>query len=253
MYLAELHGKLSRDNENKEDILTSNVFSFLKYADRKIFLYEFIKQLGLEISEADAANAEFEFWPTFEDKTEPDLVLIIGKYYLLFEAKYYSGFGQETYDKKHQIVREIEGGKYAAQNLKKEFKIIAVTAHYSERSEIRKDVPTDYLDDLILTNWQTIAFMIYQQVEGNKSITPENKLFANDLYELLVRKKLRNFEGTKVLSTIPKALSEKVDTVFFEAKTASYRGSFFGFGNALPDRKLIQPDSLSLYWSSHKP
>ena len=29
MYLAEIRGKLSKDNENREDILTSNVFSFL--------------------------------------------------------------------------------------------------------------------------------------------------------------------------------------------------------------------------------
>ena len=34
MYLAEIHGKLSMENENKEDILTSNVFSFFKYANR---------------------------------------------------------------------------------------------------------------------------------------------------------------------------------------------------------------------------
>src|SRR6185503_15550538 len=105
MYLAEIHGKLSRDNENKEDILASNVFSFFKYANRKIFLFALIRMLGLHISELDAAQAEFRFWPTFEDNTEPDLVLLIGKYYLLFEAKYRSGFGKETLNRKHQIAR----------------------------------------------------------------------------------------------------------------------------------------------------
>ena len=50
MYLAEIHGKLSRKQENQEDILTSNVFSFFKYAPRNIFLSAFIQNLGLNVS-----------------------------------------------------------------------------------------------------------------------------------------------------------------------------------------------------------
>jgi hypothetical protein len=38
MYIAELKGKLSLTDERKEDILTSNVFSFFKYSTRKVFL-----------------------------------------------------------------------------------------------------------------------------------------------------------------------------------------------------------------------
>jgi hypothetical protein len=36
MYLAEIHGKLSAENENKEDILTSNVFSFFSDFFQKV-------------------------------------------------------------------------------------------------------------------------------------------------------------------------------------------------------------------------
>lgn len=252
MYLAEIHGKLSKDNENKEDILTSNVFSFFKYANREVFLLEFIKLLGLEISVPDVMNAEFHFWPTFVDKTEPDLVLIVGKYYLLFETKYHSGFGKETQDKKHQVVREIEGGKYEAQNLEKDFKIIAVTAHYSDKPEIKKDIPKEYLDDLIWINWQSIALMVYQQVEKNPSLPAETRLFANDLYELLVRKKLRNYEGVKVLSILPKKLRPKIKNIFFEASTASYRGAFLGFTITLPKLGLTQLNSDALFWHPQK-
>ncbi len=46
MYLAELHGKLSSNVERKEDILTSNVFSFFKYSNRKVYLKELMKLLG---------------------------------------------------------------------------------------------------------------------------------------------------------------------------------------------------------------
>ncbi len=252
MYLAELHGKLSRDNENKEDILTSNVFSFFKYANREIFLFEFIKLLGLKISSNDAINAEFRFWPTFEDNTEPDLVMIIGKYYLLFEAKYHSGFGKETQDQQHQIVREIKGGKFKSQNLEKVFKIIAVTAHYSDVPEIKRDIPKEYLENLKWTNWQTIALLIYQQIEKNPTLSVETKVFATDLYELLVRKKLRNFEGVKVFSIYPAGLRTKSDNIFFEAKTASYRGAFLGFTATMPDLRLIRFPSTAIFWNPQK-
>src|SRR5271157_4611599 len=121
MYLAEIHGKLSRQTENQEDILTSNVFSFFKYSDRKNFLYGFVQSLGLGISINDALNAEFLFWPRYEDNTEPDLVIIMGDFYLLVEAKYHSGFGQETQSKEHQLVREIEGGIIESKKLEKKF------------------------------------------------------------------------------------------------------------------------------------
>ena len=54
MYLAEIHGKLSRQNENMEDILTSNVFSFFKYTARQIFLFAFLQELRLDVTPEDA-------------------------------------------------------------------------------------------------------------------------------------------------------------------------------------------------------
>lgn len=252
MYLAEIRGKLSSQQENQEDILTSNVFSFFKYANRKIFLVGLIALIGLEISADEAIQAEFRFWPSFEDHTEPDLVLIVGKYYLLFEAKYHSGFGKETQDKKHQVVREIIGGKTEAKNLGKSFKIVAVTAHYSDKLEFRQAIPKENLKDLIWINWQSIALMVYQLVEKNPSLPAETRLFANDLYELLVRKKLRNFEGLKVLSILPKALQPKIGNIYFEAKTASYRGAFLGFTTTLPDPGLPRLSSTTLFLNPKK-
>jgi hypothetical protein len=80
MYLAELHGKLSRGVERKEDILTSNVFSFFKYSRRDVFLKKYLeKLLGLHCSIEDLKSAEFVFWPTYDDSTEPDLVILIAR------------------------------------------------------------------------------------------------------------------------------------------------------------------------------
>ena len=228
MYIAELHGKLTRDQENKEDILTSNVFSFFKYTPRNIFLFSLIRSLGLDISVEDAEKAKFHFWPRYEDHTEPDLVIIIGKYYLLIEAKYFSGFGEETEDVKHQLMREIEGGVLEAHNLGKEFRIIAVTAHYYFKPSLFKDVPEIYLDKLIWINWQKIAFLIKQLLELNEQLAPEVVDFAADLYALLIKKRLRSFEGIHTFQGSHRKI-RWADKVFFQAETAQYRGDFLGF------------------------
>ena len=69
MYIAELRGKLSSRVECSEDILTSNVFSFFKYANREIFLKRYLANLGFDITTEEAINAQFIFWPVFEDGT----------------------------------------------------------------------------------------------------------------------------------------------------------------------------------------
>ena len=243
MYLAEIRGKLSRENENKEDILTSNVFSFFKYTNRRIFLYELLEYLGLNITPNEAEQAEFIFWPTYEDRTEPDLVIIVGDYYLLIEAKYTSGFGEETEEIKHQLVREIEGGKSEASNLDKKFKIIAVTAHYYFHNDIVKDVPLEYRGDLLWINWQKIGYLIYQTLETYPSISKETSLFGEDLYLLLVKKNLRNFEGVDAINDLNN-IKLYDGELFFEAKTASFRGDFFGFTEVLTsDNKIIDVPS----------
>lgn len=47
MYIAEIKGKLPTQLSRSENILTSNVFSFLKYADRKVYLKGFLNELGI--------------------------------------------------------------------------------------------------------------------------------------------------------------------------------------------------------------
>jgi hypothetical protein len=79
MYLAELRGKLSSRVERMEDILTSNVFSFFKYSNRDIFLKGYLNELGFIVSDKEEEEAEFKFWPVFDDGAEPDLVIIVGK------------------------------------------------------------------------------------------------------------------------------------------------------------------------------
>jgi len=60
MYQAELKGKLSSSTERMEDILTSNVFSFFKHSNRKIYLKELLNKLNIQTSGKELEEAEFE-------------------------------------------------------------------------------------------------------------------------------------------------------------------------------------------------
>lgn len=240
MYLAEIHGKLSRENENKEDILTSNVFSFFKYTDRVTFFKPFLQRLGLVVSAEEVKSALFTFWPTFEDGTEPDLVIKVGKYYILVEAKYHSGFGQETKEHKHQLIREVKGGADAANTSGLNFIIVTVTSDHYQRQEDFKEYPFEFRDNLRWINWQTIALLIYQILQENPIVSDETILFAKDLYDLFLKKDLRNFEGVEVLETVPKLLSLD-EILFFRTSTSQYIGGFIGFAASLKNFQELKP------------
>ena len=180
MIIAELKGKIPSKFDNKEDILTSNVFSFFKYSDRRLFK-EYLSKLGIEVTLKESENAEFIFWPSYEDRTEPDLVVICGKYYLLFEAKLDSDFSPKTATSDFQIEREIKMGKMSAENLNKKFVYITITKeYYKDRNKYQKYENRDFL--FVWTNWQFISRFIDQRLESGN--IKQDREFANDLYLL---------------------------------------------------------------------
>lgn len=228
MIHAELRGKLSERNaERSEDVLTSDVFSFFKYADRRVFLYELLKSWGLNVTPDEACQAEFRFWPQFSDGTEPDLVILVGDYYVLIEAKYHSGFGRETTTSKAQLIREMERGSDEAGRMGKQFELIAVTAHHF-RGQMLDQIPNDVRGVFHWTNWQQIALLVRHTLERGVPLTPETKAFAEDLYDLLLRKGLRGYAGLAILEHHAGGIV-RCERVFFEARTATHRGSFLGF------------------------
>ncbi len=105
MLSAILHGKLSRSQENMEDILTSIVFGCLKYVDIKEGLLPFLSlainenRESLAVHIYGATSAEFIFWPQFHEneclKCEPDIMISLFhdkevKIVIFIEAKYNS-------------------------------------------------------------------------------------------------------------------------------------------------------------------
>jgi len=102
---ALLHGKFSRNQENMEDILTSNVFGILKYNSDRRPLLQFLSKATSTNGQPpfstfpDSAEIHFEFWPWLNDIAggcEPDVLLrikYVGRqnYLVLIEAKLWSG------------------------------------------------------------------------------------------------------------------------------------------------------------------
>lgn len=110
MIEALLMGKLSREQENMEDVLTSNVFGLLRLMPLADGLLPFLRDAMLPDGTkpleqlADDADVEFDFWPRFAEANchpcEPDVVLrITGKgrplQLVWIEAKYLSGKSSE--------------------------------------------------------------------------------------------------------------------------------------------------------------
>ena len=243
-FKAELRGKLPSAICRMEDVLTSNVFSFFKYASRVIFLKRYLESINIQVTEEEAKDATFHFWPTYADNTEPDLVIIVGDFYLLFEAKYFSGFGSKTDKIEAQLVRQINGGILEASTYKKKFLLIAITADHVYRPSIIDDIPEEVHHHLVWTNWQNVAAMLNISLNSNTKLKNSERLFAEDLYLLLDKKHLRDFQGTDVIKNYLPELNS-YSNVFFQAEKAKYRGDFFGFSsNFIVEEPIRQHDAI---------
>ena len=248
MYLAELRGKLSSRIERMEDVLTSNVFSFFKYSNRDIFLKKYLNKLGFQVSAKEAEEAEFRFWPVFEDGTEPDLVIMVGNYYLLIEAKYFSGFGKKTETTDDQLIREIKGGQLEAKNYEKEFNLIAITADYYYKKDKFKVIPQKYRPHFKWTNWQSVSSFLDNTLSSDPNIKGSERDFSMDLYNLLGKKHLRSFQNI----TYDGPSLKDYNSIFFDAKTAKLRGDFIGFIDSLSLAKGLKPVGKTVFFSSTK-
>lgn len=229
MIIAELYGKISSKLEDMEDILTSNVFSFFKYSNRQL-LMGYLSQLGISVTLKDSENAEFLFWQSYDDGTEPDLVVICGEYYILFEAKLYSDFSPQTAIIASQISREIKMGKLAAENLGKEFVYVAITAEYHKNK-------TKFLNyekkefNFIWTNWQSVTSFLENNISNH---TPHyNNGFIKDLHSLLIKKRLRSYKG---ISNVKGHNNYGTyNSIFYDFKSSKFKGEFSGYKERLSE------------------
>lgn len=148
MLKALLHGKLSREQENMEDILTSNVFGLLEYLPPEDGLLPF---LGMAQTKdgcrplaglVDPVTARTTYWPWWENEgcagCEPDCVIDLraadGRRQLVaVEAKFLSGKSSEADEKEpvpvDQLAREWDNLVAASAHKGAEPVLIYLTAH----------------------------------------------------------------------------------------------------------------------------
>jgi hypothetical protein len=246
MYQAELNGKLPSSASDREDVLTSNVFSFLKYSHRQTYLRQFLRVAGLHVKTSELHRVKFDFWPNYDDGTEPDVIIETDSCYLLVEAKYFSDVAEENGNPAGQIIREFETGAMEARNRAKSFRLLLLTDDATRPSSLLAQMPARFQDKVTWTNWQAIAQMISEVIEGFGVAAPDYE-FASDLYELLDCKHLRGFKTfahAKGVRSHPKN-----SQIFFAAETASFRGDFIGF---LPTLSILNavPSSPSHFFYS---
>jgi len=243
MITAALNGKIPSSLIKSEDVLTSNVFSFFKYAKRTMYLKSLLALHKIYPTDEELKTAEFRFWPSYDDYTEPDVVIIVGNYYLLFEAKHLSDFGAETKTREGQVKREIEGGMNEAYSLDKKFLFIAITSHYNK--------PNTTLDQFCYGNNATVRWMNWQAVASllldilEKDSTIPDRAFAEDLYHLLDKMKLRSFLPFQRINV---EVFTPPEHIFFSARSAKFRGDFIGFEKALGNEMDINAPVKYLFY-----
>lgn len=145
MYHAELNGKLPSSASDREDVLTSNVFSFLKYSHRPTYLRQFLRLAGLDIKTSELHRIRFEFWPNYEDGTEPDVIIETDTSYLLVEAKYFSGVAEENGNPAGQLIRECETGSMEARNRAKSFHLLLLSDDATRPSSFLPRCPPGFV------------------------------------------------------------------------------------------------------------
>ena len=155
MLQALLKGKLSREQENMEDILTSNVFGLLKYVPPGEGLLNYLALAEDEdgnqplkylrsLNEVSQDSISYEFWPWWKEPNcygcEPDVVISLKisaqkKLLVLIEAKYLSGKSSEADEvddtPTDQLAREWDNLSVMANTPDEHPVLIYLTAHYA--------------------------------------------------------------------------------------------------------------------------
>ncbi len=72
-----------------------------------------------------------------------------------------------------------------------------------------------------------------------------------DLYNLLDKKNLRDFQGLNYLYNVSASLKSYV-SIFFEIRTAKFRGAFIGFMQSLLFEKKITPVKKTIFLTNQK-
>lgn len=217
MLQALLKGKLSREQENMEDILTSNVFGLLKYVPPGEGLLNYLALAEDEdgnqplkylrsLNEASQDSISYEFWPWWEELDcygcEPDVVISLKisaqkKLLVLIEAKYLSGKSSEAdeaYDiPTDQLAREWDNLSVRSNKSDECPVLIYLTAHYAYPYQDINNAISEFREKRLNSVSPVIYWLSWRHLY--KVCENSQHPVLNDIKLLLGRLGLKFFDG----------------------------------------------------------
>lgn len=202
---AEVHGKVdpasTLPGDRMEDTLTDAVFSTLTYLPAEVFAAVLSRVLPASVRPTDLTEPLVQFWPSFPSGTEPDVVVTVAGWMVVFEAKYQSPFSKGEEDADHQLVREWADARPVvhAQQLQGPV-VVAVTADPAQPADINlardclcalpdfaeADLKPD--EAVRWMSWQEIASVIESH---HPDLASHEQTLVEDLFDFMERRGVR--------------------------------------------------------------
>ncbi len=235
MIAALLHGKLSRKQENMEDILTSIVFGVLKHLPPDRILLPWLSMArsedGLTLSPGEFlrpdVQADYDFWPQWKENEcgfcEPDLALQLTlpqpgtrRWVIGIEAKYLSGKSSTADDQQlhpyDQLAREWDNLASIARKENREPFLIYLTADFgfptdeirASREEFQRKRVGKQPFECYWLSWRHLSTLL--DCIHNEQVPSYAIELLNDLGAALKRLELTFFWGFSrptSMSTVP--------------------------------------------------
>ena len=224
MFITQIRNKLTRSEEDMEDLLTGNVFGVWRYLPNEIIdvgLLRFLKTAcrldGVNFAGPDFINTiDLKFWPWIQEGdakgAEPDVLIEIvssdlRKWLLLIEAKYLSpksSFADDFDRPNDQLAREMLNLRRIAQNQAfDDYALIYVTAHTlipkvdieEAISELATKTGDGTHDKFYWTTWRMLPNILDQTMTICKG---SHHVLLNDLQAIILRMGLYFFRGISV-------------------------------------------------------
>ncbi len=218
---AQLRGKLSRNEEDSEDLLTSNVFGSLKYVPKEagiVPILSLVKNIDGDPLKLDAvADIKYDFWPWIErvkgHGCEPDVLIIAkqsnnNKVMILVESKYFSGKSNsenseeeaERYMIHDQLAREWDNLIIEAETKDAIPVLLYVTADFSfPKREIEESVedfkaqrPSAQTMNIYWTSWRFIQDLL----------SKSDYDILKDVAEVLRKQGLKLYSGITIIRSL---------------------------------------------------
>ncbi len=213
MLQALLHGKLSREHENIEDILTSLVFGLLKYCNSSLTVRLLSRAQFIDgqpafdpklLSRPDVTVSNWCFWPYWAERDcipcEPDVVFRVAipghePTEVLVEAKLNAGkssYSDDGIQPNDQLAREWDNLAIRALSNGARPLLIYLTSHFAlPRSEIEISI-AEFERKRGTT--PAIAWLSWRALHQTLTVGSADPL-QNDLHALLERMGLTDFSG----------------------------------------------------------